>query len=379
VLAARPGLPAIVGEAAATPVSRAWMESRLQALVAPSADAEAAAAQALRRLRAEVMCVLIERDLRGLATLAEITGAMTDLAELAIQFGLRVLGADLGATYGRPIGDQSGEAQELVVVGMGKLGGRELNVSSDIDLIFLYDEDGETQGGPRSLSNHEYFIRLGRRLITLLSEVTADGYVFRVDMRLRPNGDAGPLVCSFGMLEEYLVVQGREWERYAWIKGRVVSACDTPHAERVASMLSRLTTPFVFRRYLDYGVIAAIRSLHAQIRAEAAKRSGGLAGHGVNQRSFNIKLGRGGIREIEFMAQVFQLIRGGQDPRCGCGPRSRCSTWPWNATCCPPGRHCSLPMPTASCASSSTGSSIATTPRRITCRRRTRSASPWRR
>nr|WP_186425236.1 bifunctional [glutamate--ammonia ligase]-adenylyl-L-tyrosine phosphorylase/[glutamate--ammonia-ligase] adenylyltransferase [Cupriavidus metallidurans] len=314
VLAARPGLPAIVGEAAATPVSRAWMESRLQALVAPSADAEAAAGQALRRLRAEVMCVLIERDLRGLATLAEITGAMTDLAELAIQFGLRVLGADLGATYGRPIGEQSGEAQELVVVGMGKLGGRELNVSSDIDLIFLYDEDGETQGGSRSLSNHEYFIRLGRRLITLLSEVTADGYVFRVDMRLRPNGDAGPLVCSFGMLEEYLVVQGREWERYAWIKGRVVSACDTPHAERVASMLSRLTTPFVFRRYLDYGVIAAIRSLHAQIRAEAAKRSGGLAGHGVNQRSFNIKLGRGGIREIEFMAQVFQLIRGGQDP-----------------------------------------------------------------
>jgi len=314
VLAARPGLPAVVEAAAAAPINRAWMESRLQALHAPSADAEAAAAQALRRLRAEVMCVVIERDLRGLATLAEITGAMTDLAELAIQFGLRVLGADLGATYGRPIGDQTGDVQELVVVGMGKLGGRELNVSSDIDLIFLYDEDGDTEGGPRSLSNHEYFIRLGRRLITLLSEVTGDGYVFRVDMRLRPNGDAGPLVCSFGMLEEYLVVQGREWERYAWIKGRVVSACDTPHATRAVALLSRLTTPFVFRRYLDYGVIAAIRSLHAQIRAEAAKRSGGLAGHGVNQRSFNIKLGRGGIREIEFMAQVFQLIRGGQDP-----------------------------------------------------------------
>lgn len=312
-LAARAELAGVVAQAAAAPLTRAWMEARLRALHVPSSDAESAAAQALRRLRAEVMCVVIERDLRGLAPLAEITGAMTDLAELAIQYGLRTLGDDLATTYGRPTGDQSGEVQELVVVGMGKLGGRELNVSSDIDLIFLYDEDGETQGGSRSLSNHEYFIRLGRRLITLLSEVTADGYVFRVDMRLRPNGDAGPLVCSFGMLEEYLVVQGREWERYAWIKGRVVSAQDTPHAARTVGLLSRLTMPFVFRRYLDYGVIAAIRSLHAQIRAEAAKRSGGLAGHGVNQRSFNIKLGRGGIREIEFMAQVFQLIRGGQD------------------------------------------------------------------
>jgi len=314
MLQARPTMAAVVADAAARPLTRAWMEDRLRALHGASADAEAAAAQALRRLRAEVMCVVIERDLRGRAPLGEITGAMTDLAELAVQFGLRVLGDDLAATYGRPTGSLSGEAQELIVVGMGKLGGRELNVSSDIDLIFLYDEDGDTQGGSRSLSNHEYFIRLGRRLINLLSEVTADGYVFRVDMRLRPNGDAGPLVCSLGMLEEYLVVQGREWERYAWIKGRVVSALDTPHAARTAALLGRLTTPFVFRRYLDYGVIAAIRSLHAQIRAEAAKRSGGLAGHGVNQRSFNIKLGRGGIREIEFMAQVFQLIRGGQDP-----------------------------------------------------------------
>ncbi|MBP0628618.1 bifunctional [glutamate--ammonia ligase]-adenylyl-L-tyrosine phosphorylase/[glutamate--ammonia-ligase] adenylyltransferase [Cupriavidus sp. AcVe19-1a] len=314
VLQARPELPAVIAAAAGQPLTRAWMEARLQALHEPSADAEEATKRTLRRLRAEVMCAVIERDLRGLAALGEITGAMTDLAELAIQHGLAVLGADLAATFGRPVGEQSGEVQELVVVGMGKLGGRELNVSSDIDLIFLYEEDGDTKGGTRSLSNHEYFIRLGRRLINLLAEVTADGYVFRVDMRLRPNGDAGPLACSLGMLEEYLVVQGREWERYAWIKGRVVSALDTPHAQRTAGLLARLTTPFVFRRYLDYGVIAAIRSLHAQIRSEAAKRSGGLAGHGVNQRSFNIKLGRGGIREIEFMAQVFQLIRGGQDP-----------------------------------------------------------------
>src|SRR5262249_31835998 len=147
VLAARVDMPASVETAASGPITRAWMASRLQALHAPAADAEAAAAQALRRLRAEVMCVVIERDLRGVATLAEITGAMTDLAELSIQHGLRVLGDDLAATFGRPTGDQSGEVQELVVVGMGKLGGRELNVSSDIDLIFLYDEDGDTQGG----------------------------------------------------------------------------------------------------------------------------------------------------------------------------------------------------------------------------------------
>ncbi|AOY93969.1 bifunctional glutamine synthetase adenylyltransferase/deadenyltransferase [Cupriavidus sp. USMAA2-4] len=313
MLQARDGLEDVLAEAMRVPLTRAWMEARLALLQQPSADAEEAAKQALRRLRAEVMCVVIERDLRGAATLGEVTAAMSDLAELAIQHGLAVLGADLAATFGRPVGAGSGEVQELVVVGMGKLGGRELNVSSDIDLIFLYDEDGETQGGTRSLSNHEYFIRLGRRLINLLADVTGDGYVFRVDMRLRPNGDAGPLACSLGMLEQYLVVQGREWERYAWIKGRVVSSLATPHAQRTARLLSDLTLPFVFRRYLDYGVIAAIRSLHAQIRAEAAKRSGGLAGHGVNQRSFNIKLGRGGIREIEFMAQVFQLIRGGQD------------------------------------------------------------------
>lgn len=313
LLQARPALANEILEASRQPLSADWMAARLTALQEPSADIEETTKRALRRLRAEVMCVIIERDLRGDATLDEVTGAMTDLAELSVRHGLTVLGNDMAATYGQPVGEHSGEIQELVVVGMGKLGGRELNVSSDIDLIFLYDEDGETHGGRRSLSNHEYFIRLGRKLINLLADVTADGYVFRVDMRLRPNGDAGPLACSLGMLEEYLVVQGREWERYAWIKGRVVSALDTPHAQRTAGLLTRLTTPFIFRRYLDYGVIAAIRSLHAQIRSEAAKRGGGLAAHGVNQRSFDIKLGRGGIREIEFMAQVFQLIRGGQD------------------------------------------------------------------
>ncbi len=195
-----------------------------------------------------------------------------------------------------------------MVVGMGKLGGYELNLSSDIDLIFLYEHEGDTHGGSKSLSNHEWFTRMGKRLIKLLSEHDANGFVFRVDMRLRPNGD---LVCSLDMLEEYLLVQGREWERYAWIKGRLIAplpgSADYQHCERV---LDQLIRPFVYRRHLDYGVIASIRDLHAQIQREAEKR---FAAH--EGRSRDIKLGRGGIQEIEFLAQMFQLMRGGTDPR----------------------------------------------------------------
>jgi len=198
-----------------------------------------------------------------------------------------------------------------MVVGMGKLGGLELNLSSDIDLIFLYEHEGETTGGPKSLSNHEWFTRMGKRLIKLLAEHDANGFVFRVDMRLRPNGDSGPLVCSLDMLEEYLMVQGREWERYAWIKGRLIAplpdSLDFVHCQQE---LDQLIRPFVYRRHLDYGVIASIRDLHAQIQAEAEKRSSGHQG-----RSRDVKLGRGGIREIEFLVQMFQLMRGGTDPR----------------------------------------------------------------
>ncbi|KHK50784.1 glutamine-synthetase adenylyltransferase [Ralstonia sp. A12] len=321
---AREGWAERVQTAAAGPVDVAWLSTRFTELFdAKAVETEPALKRALRLLRNEVFAVLIERDLSGAATLDEVTGSMTDLAEFAVRAAISVIGQELQALHGQPIGQSSGEVQELVVVGMGKLGGRELNVSSDIDLIFLYDDDGDTQGGPRPLSNHEYFTKLGRRLINALADVTEDGYVFRVDMRLRPNGDAGPLACSLGMLEEYFVVQGREWERYAWIKGRVITDPTSPHAARVIQQLDRVTGPFVFRRYLDYGVIAAIRALHAQIRAEAAKRSnganrqqGGQPGEGdgqVHARAPNIKLGRGGIREIEFVAQVFQLIRGGQD------------------------------------------------------------------
>ncbi|MDE2202130.1 MAG: bifunctional [glutamate--ammonia ligase]-adenylyl-L-tyrosine phosphorylase/[glutamate--ammonia-ligase] adenylyltransferase [Burkholderiaceae bacterium] len=321
---AREGWAERAQAAAAAPIDAAWLSARFAELFDTHAvELEPALKRALRLLRNEVFAGLVERDLSGAATLDEVTGTMTDLAEFAVRAAISVIGRDLEALHGQPIGHASDEVQELVVVGMGKLGGRELNVSSDIDLIFLYDEEGDTRGGPRPLSNHEYFTKLGRRLINVLADVTEDGYVFRVDMRLRPNGDAGPLVCSLGMLEEYFVVQGREWERYAWIKGRVITDPTSAHAARVIQQLERVTTPFVFRRYLDYGVIAAIRALHAQIRSEAAKRS-----HGANRqhdgqagadsarasaRAPNIKLGRGGIREIEFVAQVFQLIRGGQD------------------------------------------------------------------
>lgn len=309
--AARPALADQVAAWAAAPLGRAQLDARLTELLATPAGAaptEEHLKRALRQLRAEAFGAVAERDLRGLADVAEVTGAMTDLAEVAVQRSLALLSAELEALYGEPRG-ADGQRVVLGVVGMGKLGGRELNVSSDIDLIFVYEDDGETTGGARSpLSTQEYFTRLGRRLIGVLSEVTADGYVFRVDMRLRPNGDSGPLVCSLGMLEEYFYVQGREWERYAWIKGRLVSEGDSDAAQRLASQLESLVKPFVYRRYLDFGVIGAIRSLHQQIRQEAARRASMRP-----DKADDIKLGRGGIREIEFSAQVFQLIRGGQD------------------------------------------------------------------
>jgi glutamate-ammonia-ligase adenylyltransferase len=309
--AARPELPAQVAEWSKAPIQRAWIEARLDALCDVCSDGarfdEAKLKTALRKLRAEVFCTVMERDLAGFADVAEVTGAMTDLAELTIQRALAVLSADLEATFGEPRGPD-GQRLVLGVVGMGKLGGRELNVSSDIDLIFVYEEDGETAGGERApLSTQEYFTRLGRKLIGALAEVTEDGYVFRVDMRLRPNGDAGPLACGLSMLEEYFYVQGREWERYAWIKGRLVSEGESEAAQRLAKQLDALATPFIYRRYLDFGVIDAIRGLHVQIRQEAQRRASMRP-----DKADDIKLGRGGIREIEFNAQVFQLMRGGQ-------------------------------------------------------------------
>jgi glutamate-ammonia-ligase adenylyltransferase len=262
--------------------------------------------RAMRRLRNLLMASLIRRDLEGLADLDEVVTAITRFADFAIRRHVEALMAEMVEAHGMPVGHDSGRPQQLMVLAMGKQGGGELNVSSDIDLIFIYPEDGETAAGPgqRQLSNHEFFIRLGRRLIGALSEVTEDGITFRVDMALRPNGGSGPLAASLAMLEEYLIVQGREWERYAWIKARVVTGDDHDIA-----LLSAIVRPFVFRRYLDFGVIDAIRTMHAQIRAEVGRQE-----RLHPERSNNVKLGRGGIREIEFLAQVFQLIRGGREP-----------------------------------------------------------------
>ncbi|OQS49576.1 bifunctional [glutamate--ammonia ligase]-adenylyl-L-tyrosine phosphorylase/[glutamate--ammonia-ligase] adenylyltransferase [Chromobacterium violaceum] len=259
----------------------------------PALDAPEALAPALRRLRQAVVARLICRDLEGLATLDEVVSTISQLAEFAVRQALACADASL-PQYGRPIGEDSGEPQQLIVIGMGKLGGGELNVSSDIDLIFIYPEGGETDGA-RKISNHEYFTQVGKRLIALLNDATADGQVFRVDMRLRPYGDSGPLVMSFAALENYLLSQGREWERYAWIKAKAITGD--------ADGLAQLVRPFVYRKYLDYNAYGAMRELHAQIRREVARRD----------MADNIKLGPGGIREAEFIAQVFQLIRGGRD------------------------------------------------------------------
>jgi len=282
--------PALAGQLAAAPLTR----SELAGWLAGEALTEDSLKPALRRLKQHAYVRIATRDLAGNAPLAEVTEAMTLVAEIAVETAMNVLHAALAARYGEPRNSQ-GEAQRLIVVGMGKLGGRELNVSSDIDLIFVYPDDGDTDG-ERSISNFEFFTRLGRQLIAAISEVTNDGQVFRVDMRLRPNGDSGPLVCSFDMLENYFVTQGREWERYAWIKARPLTG--DRHDE-----LEAIRRPFVFRKYLDFGTINAMRELHAQIRREVAKKD----------MADNVKLGPGGIREIEFIAQVFQLIRGGRD------------------------------------------------------------------
>jgi [glutamine synthetase] adenylyltransferase / [glutamine synthetase]-adenylyl-L-tyrosine phosphorylase len=291
-------------ESYAAPCSRLEMLALLQQS-GMNLNEEAELTRAVRILRKQVMVKLILRDLNGLADLNEVMQAMTALAEVCLQQALICLKSALQAQFGDPVGESSAMVQELLVIGMGKLGGGELNVSSDIDLIFVYPEDGETNG-ERALGNHEYFTRLGRRLISIINEATADGYVFRVDMRLRPYGDSGPLVMSFAALEEYLVSQGREWERYAWIKARVIAPDENPQepSPHIAELM-QLAQPFVYRKYLDFGAIDSMRKLHAQIRQEVLRRD----------LLNNIKLGPGGIREIEFTAQVFQLIRGGQDAR----------------------------------------------------------------
>ena len=255
---------------------------------------EAEIARQLRLLRRHVLAHIITRDIHHQADLAEVTRTITQFADFAINIALNHAHAHYQALYGTPIGRHTGAEQHLTVIAMGKAGGYELNVSSDLDLIFTYPESGDTNG-KRERSNQEFFTKVGQKLIALLGDITADGQVFRVDMRLRPDGDSGALVASETALEQYLITQGREWERYAWCKARMV----TPYANDIAA----LVRPFVFRKYLDYNAYHAMRELHRQIKQEVKKR-------GMEN---NIKLGAGGIREIEFIAQIFQMIRGGQN------------------------------------------------------------------
>lgn len=257
--------------------------------------------QALERLRAwrrRELTRIAWRDLAGWAPLEETLEALTAFADAAIGSALTHARAGLASRYGEPR-SASGELQPLVVIGMGKLGGRELNFSSDVDLVLLFPEHGETDG-PRGISNEEFFTRLGQALVRLLQTPTPAGFVLRVDLRLRPFGDSGPLVWSFAAFEDYLPRHGRDWERYAYVKARPVTA-----PERYAEIEAAAVRPFVYRRYLDYGVFESLREMKALIGREVERR----------ELADNVKLGPGGIREIEFIVQALQLTRGGRDRR----------------------------------------------------------------
>ena len=298
------------------PPVRALMETTFQALQRDGLDTGAA----LRVLRQLVMERLVVLDCDGgqtsQAPLAVVTRAMTELAELALDVAMQASQHMLDASYGVPQCAASATARgdtraHMWVVGMGKLGGRELNVSSDIDLIYVYDHDGETTGLPNGrgrISNHEYFAHQVKALYNLIGETTEHGFVFRLDLALRPHGNSGPAAVSLSALEDYFQAQGREWERFAWLKSRVVAPRECIHSGS-ANALRGSVLPFVFRRYLDYSVFDALRTLHRQIREHAAKR---CAGH--PERANDVKMSRGGIREIEFTVQLLQVVRGGQFP-----------------------------------------------------------------
>jgi glutamate-ammonia-ligase adenylyltransferase len=285
----------LVSGVLARPLHQGELESELGDLLAgASQDLDVT----LRRFRQRHMLRIVWRDLNRAAPTLETTRDVSWLAEACIRQALAACSAALEPRFGVPQGKHSGRRQELIVIAMGKLGAGELNLSSDVDLIFAYPEGGSTVGGRRSLSNEEYFTRLGRALIAALDVITAEGFVFRVDMRLRPYGESGALAHSFAALEAYYQEQGRDWERYAMVKARPISG-----SAEDCRRLSALLRPFVYRRYVDYSAIQSLRSMKQLIVAEVRRR----------ELANNVKLGGGGIREVEFIAQCFQLIRGGRD------------------------------------------------------------------
>lgn len=272
-----------------------WLDQEL----APVTD-EAGLMQVLRQFRRRVMVRIAWAQTLDLLPLTETLQQLSMLAETLIVRARDWLYSACCREWGTPCNAQ-GVAQPLMILGMGKLGGGELNFSSDIDLIFTWPENGTTRGGRRELDNAQFFTRLGQRLIKVLDQPTRDGFVYRVDMRLRPFGDGGPLVMSYAALEDYYQDQGRDWERYAMVKARIMGDNNDPWCQELHSMLR----PFVFRRYIDFSVIQSLRNMKGMIAREVRRR--GLTN--------NIKLGAGGIREAEFIVQVFQLIRGGREPQ----------------------------------------------------------------
>lgn len=258
--------------------------------------------KALRQFRNKHMLRIIWRDISDWSDLQDTIHELSALAEICINAARDYYvhpDSELTQEFGLPYNDNN-EPQELIVIAMGKLGARELNLSSDIDLIFAYQEDGETKGGKKDIDNASYFVRLGKKVIAALNNATEDGFVFRVDMRLRPFGDGGVLASSYNGLENYYQIHGREWERYAMIKARVVAG-----SKEAADELMQMLRPFIYRRYMDYGAYESMRELKTMIKQQVKRK--GMQG--------NVKLGSGGIREIEFIGQVFQLIRGGRDVR----------------------------------------------------------------
>lgn len=256
--------------------------------------------QQVRRFRQREQLRLIWRDIAGISCLKTTLSELSAMADASVEQCMKLLYQQACERWGTPIGRDSGKPQTMVVLGMGKLGAKELNLSSDIDLIFVYPENGQTQGSKRCLENQEFFIRLGKKLIQALDNISIDGFVFRVDMRLRPFGSAGPLAISFNAMEAYYQEHGREWERYAMIKARVIAG-DKAAGEQLMSILQ----PFVYRKYIDFSVFDSLRDMKEMINREVRRK--GLV--------HNVKLGSGGIREIEFIVQVFQLLRGGRDNR----------------------------------------------------------------
>lgn len=292
---------------------RATMEQALQRLQQEQGWDLSAALRVVRQL---VMERLMTLDCARQADLHTVTRGVTELAELALDSACAQVRQELDARHGRPAGPE-GQEVPLWIIGMGKLGARELNVSSDIDLIYVYEHEGETLGlpdGRGKISNHEYFSKAVKAIYNLIGDTTEHGFVFRVDLALRPHGNSGPAAISLSSLEDYLQIHGREWERFAWLKSRVVAPLDAVRAPNVQA-LRNVVLPFVFRKYLDYSVFESLRSLHRQIREHAMRRS---AGH--PERANDVKLSRGGIREIEFTVQLLQVVRGGQFPELRCRP-----------------------------------------------------------